>query len=486
MLAVGSSLNRLRDFGLMNVAGARRRQVLAHFISESFLLTLAALLIGILLSKQLLPLFNRLAQENLRFTLFADWKNILFLLLILAITVLSTSLYIGMYLLRKNQPLRFLRKELVSLKRNSMARLFVILQYFITIVLLISSGVILKQLKYMINQDVGFNRENLLVIPVDFSFRKVLTLKDRLLKSSQVEDVTTSDRNFIYGSSSTAEKNEKGEIVEIRFLRIDPDYIPTIGLQLLQGRNFFRDEPIDSNFNVIVNETFVRKYALDDPIGARIELKSFQITVTIIGVVRDFHFDSMHDDIQPLMMIVFPFNSIWNVFVRIGDDTPAALEQVKEAWNEIVPEYPFDYRFMSDNLVSQYKREDRWSRIIAYAAGIAIFLSCLGLMGISGLLVARRFKEVGIRKVNGAGVSQILLLLNLDILKWVLIAFVLACPAAWFIMDRWLRNFAYRTGISWWIFVLAGLSAILISMLTISVQIYRAATRNPVQVLRYE
>ena len=486
MLAIGSSLNRLRDFGLMNVAGARRRQVLAHFISESFLLTLAALLIGILLSKLLLPLFNTLAQENLRFTLFADWKNILFLLLILILIVLSTSLYIGMYLLRKNQPLRFLRKELVSLKRNSMARLFVILQYFITIVLLISSGVILKQLKYMINQDVGFNRENLLVIPVDFPFRKVLTLKDRLLKSSQVEDVTTSDRNFIYGSSSTAEKNEKGEIVQIRFLRIDPDYIPTIGLHLLQGRNFFRDEPIDSNFNVIVNETFVRKYGLDDPIGAKIELKSFEITVTIIGVVRDFHFDSMRKDIQPLMMIIFPFNSIWNVFVRIGNDVPAALEQVKEAWNEIVPEYPFDYRFMSDNLVSQYKREDRWSRIIAYAAGIAIFLSCLGLMGISGLLVARRYREVGIRKVNGAGVSQILLLLNLDILKWVLIAFVLACPAAWFIMDRWLRNFAYRTGISWWIFVLAGLSAILISMLTISVQIYRAATRNPVQVLRYE
>jgi putative ABC transport system permease protein len=486
MLAIGSSLNRLRDFGLMNVAGARRSQILYHFISESFLLTLVSLILGVLLAEQILPLFNQLAQEDLQFTLLRDWRNICFLFLVLLIIVLFTSQYIGMYLLRNNQPVRLLRKELLSLKRNSVARFFVILQYFITIMLLISSGVILKQLKYMINRDVGFNKENLLVIPVDFPFQKVLTLKDRLLKSAHVQGVSMSDRNFVSGSSSTSEKNEKGEIVVIRFLRIDPDYIPALGLELLQGRNFFPDEPIEKNFNVIVNETLVKQFGIDEPVGSRIEIKSYEVTVTIIGVVKDFHYDSMHDEIQPVMLIVFPFNSIWSVFVRIDEDIPAALAQVEKAWNEIVPEYPFDYKFMADNLVSQYDREDRWSRIIAYAAGIAIFLSCLGLMGISGLLVARRFREVGIRKVNGASVGQILVLLNTDILKWVMIAFVLACPAAWFIMNRWLRDFAFRTGISWWIFVLAGLAAILISMLTISLQIYRAARQNPVNTLRYE
>ncbi len=486
MLSIGAALNRLRDFGLMNVAGARRRQILANFTSESFLLTLASLVLGIFLAGQILPLFNQLAQEDLQFTLFHDWRNLLFIFLVLLFIVFATSNYIGLYLLRKNQPLKFLRKEMISLKRNQVARFSVILQYFITICLLISSGVILKQLNYMIQQDVGFDRENLLVLPVDFEHRKILTLKDRLLQSAHVLDVTTSDRDFVSGSSSTSEKNEKGEIVQIRFLRIDPDYIPALGLKLLEGRNFFPDEPIDTNFNVIVNETLVRQYGLDDPVGAKIELKSFGITVTIIGVVKDFHFDSMHDEIQPVMMIVFPFNSIWSVFVRIDEDLPTALEQVEQAWNEIVPEYSFDYKFMADHLETQYRNEDRWSRIIAYAAGIAIFLSCLGLMGISGLLVARRYKEVGIRKAHGAGVGQIILLLNVDILKWVLVSFLLACPAAYFIMKRWLQDFAYRTGISWWIFVLAGLAALLISMLTISLQIYRTAVQNPVNSLRYE
>ena len=185
-------------------------------------------------------------------------------------------------------------------------------------------------------------------------------------------------------------------------------------------------------------------------------------------------------------MVIFPSNSIWAVFIRIDQDIPNALDQVEEAWMEIVPEYSYDYKFMSDHLETQYQNEDRWSRIIAYAAGIAIFLSCLGLMGISGLLVARRFKEVGIRKTHGSSVGQVILLLNIDILKWVLISFVVASPLAYYIMRRWLQDFAFRTSISWWIFALAGIVALLISMLTISIQIYRAAKQNPVNALRYE
>lgn len=486
MLTVGSSLNRLKDFGLMIVVGARRRQILWHFISESLLLTIISLLLGIILAKRILPLFNQLAQEDLQFTLYDDWKNFVFLLLILIVIVFFTGNYVGVYLLRRSQPLGFMRKELISLKRNHGARIFVILQYFITIALLISSGIILKQLNYMLKQDVGFDKENLLVLPVDFGYQKVMTLKERILQSPHVLSVSTSDRNFVAGSSSTSEKNDEGEIVQIRFLRIDPDYLETIGLTLLDGSNFFRDEPIEDNMNVVVNEEFVRQWGLKDPVGAQIEIKSFDVTVNIIGVVKDFHFDSMHDDIMPLMMIVFPFNSIWSVFVRTDDDVSAALKQVETAWKEIVPEYPYEYKFMADNLESQYKNEDRWSRIIAYSAAIAIFLSCLGLMGISGLLVARRFREVGIRKAHGSSIGNIILILNVDILKWVMLSFILAAPAAYFIMRRWLQDFAHRTEMSWWIFVLAGLAALLISMFTISLQIYRAARQNPVRALRYE
>ena len=215
-------------------------------------------------------------------------------------------------------------------------------------------------------------------------------------------------------------------------------------------------------------------------------LDSDGMAVNIIGVVKDFHYDSMHDEIQPLMMHMFAYNSIWYLFVKSDDNMAAVLEHTEKAWKEMVPEFNWEYTFMDENLEMQYSDEDRWSRIIAYASGIAILLSCLGLMGISGLLVARRFKEVGIRKAHGSSIEKIIVLLNKELLKWVLLAYVAACPAAWFIIRRWLQDFAYQTEISWWIFVLAGIAAILISILTITLQIYRVARQNPVKALRYE
>jgi putative ABC transport system permease protein len=195
----------------------------------------------------------------------------------------------------------------------------------------------------------------------------------------------------------------------------------------------------------------------------------------------------MHDEIQPLMLHSFSYNSIWFLFVKAREGQMAGvLEHCEKAWKEVVPEYSWNYNFMEDILEEQYKDESRWSRIVAYAAIIAIFLSCLGLMGISGLMVARRYKEVGIRKANGATAEKIVIFLNLDLLKWILMAYILACPVSWLLMHRWLQNFAYSTSLSWWIFVLAGLAALLISIFTVTLQIYRVARQNPVLALRYE
>jgi len=190
---------------------------------------------------------------------------------------------------------------------------------------------------------------------------------------------------------------------------------------------------------------------------------------------------------MPVMLHLFPYNSIWYVFVRISpNNIQETISSLKKEWDEIVPEYTFDYQFMSDILDEQYNTEERWSKITAYAALVAIFLSCLGLLGISSLLVARRVKEIGIRKVNGAMIRNILLLLYRDILKWVVIAFIIACPVAWFIMNKWLQNFAYHTPISWWTFIIAGGVAVLISLITISWQAIKASRINPVECLRYE
>jgi len=250
---------------------------------------------------------------------------------------------------------------------------------------------------------------------------------------------------------------------------------------------FLAKEADDSIPKVIVNETLVRELGIEDPIGERVTLDTDGNIVDIIGVVKDFHFDSMHDEIQAVMLHIFNYNSIWYLFVKAEEDQMAAvLEHCEKVWKEVVPEFSWDYTFMSEILEGQYKDEDRWSRVIAYAAAIAILLSCLGLMGISGLLVARRYQEVGIRKANGASIGKIIMLLNRELLKWVLLAYILACPVAWLAMRRWLQDFAFRTEISWWIFALAGMAAIFISIFTITLQIYRVARQNPVNALRYE
>jgi len=487
MISIGTALNRVRDFGLMNVMGARRWQVFIQFVVESFVLTLLSLLLGIILAEQILPLFNQLADDDLAFSLYSRGLNLLFLVAILLFIVLSTSFYIGTYLLHRAQPLRFLRREMLSVRRNGVARISVVIQFFIAITLLISGGMILKQLNYLLNYDVGISKENTVVIHVDFEMQKILTLKERFLDSPHVKSVSMSDRNFDSGSSSIGIQNPKGERISIRLLRADSDYLETLGLELLAGRSWFRDEPVDTIPNVIVNETLVKELELEDPVGERVTLGRDGEAVDIIGVVRDFHFDSMHDEVQPLILHTFNYNLIWYLFVKAeANQVQSVLEHCEEVWMEVVPEYAWEYNFMSDILEGQYKDEDRWSRIVAYASGIAILLSCLGLMGISGILVARRFKEVGIRKANGASIGKIILLLNGELLKWVFLAYIIACPAAWLIARRWLQDFAFRTEISWWIFVLAGLAAVLISVLTITLQIYRVARQNPVKALRYE
>jgi putative ABC transport system permease protein len=332
---------------------------------------------------------------------------------------------------------------------------------------------------------VGFNDNQVLVIHVDFPYNKVQLLKDRFKQNPNVISVTSGDRNFRSGSSSQGLKNKQGDRIETRFLRIDDNYLNTLELELILGRNFRPGNQADWSNGIIVNESFVKAFDLEEPLG------NFTVndedTLNIIGVVRDFHFDSMKRTIMPVMLFQFAYNSIWYVFVRIPDENiQETIASLRKDWNEIVPEYTFDYTFLDSLLDEQYNTEERWSKITGYASFIAIFLSCLGLLGISTLLVARRIKEIGIRKVNGATILNILVQLYRDILKWVFVAFIIACPAAWYIVHQWLKNFAYHTNISWWTFALAGIGALLISLITISWQSYKAARVNPVDCLRHE
>jgi len=237
---------------------------------------------------------------------------------------------------------------------------------------------------------------------------------------------------------------------------------------------------------MIVNETFVRSFKLDEPVDELIFFDPYRVYVKIVGVVKDFHYDSMKDPIQPLTMIR-QWNSIWYVFIRINEgQIQQGLADINKAWDEVLPEYEMNQKFLDDHLSDRYVGEERLAKITGYSAVAAIFLSCLGLLGLTGLLVSRRVKEIGVRKVNGATISNILARLNGDFQKWVLIAFVLASPLSYYVMNKWLQNFNYRIQIAWWIFALAGVMAFLIAFLTVTWRSYQYARKNPVETLRYE
>ncbi len=485
MLNIGQSINRMKSMGLMNIVGARKSQIVRLFLTEVLMVTTLSMFLGVVLSEQLLPLFNRLSQEEIEFTLYHSWTNLAFLAGILLLIVVLTSSYVTYSLYRINHPLAFVRGETKLVDKSRFARVFVSLQYLITITLMISGIMIAKQLNFLRERPVGFEEKDVLVLHTDFEYNKIQILKERFRQHPSVLNVTSGDRNFMSGSSSSGLKNKEGEIIDTRFLRVDPEYVNALNLTLTEGRDFIRGNKNDENRGIIVNETFVKRYRIEEPAGELIINDTD--TMQILGVVKDFHFDPLSQDIAPLILHVYPRNNIWYIFVRTATgNIQETLDILKKEWEQVVPEYSFDYQFLSGILDSQYENEERWSKVTVIAAVIAILLSCLGLLGISSLLVSKRVKEIGIRKVNGATMISILLLLYRDILKWVVIAFLIASPLAWYILQRWLQNFAYRAELSWWIFLAAGGAATLISVLTISWQSLRAARINPVECLRYE
>jgi putative ABC transport system permease protein len=487
MLSIGQSMDRVREMGIKKIMGAHRKQIIRQFILESLILVFFALIIGIAMAEQLLPVFNTLASKDLAFAFYKEPGSYFYLLVILLLIVISTGGYISFFLLRHSNPLSILRKEITMGRRYRFAGSFVILQYFITVALMIITATIVRQLDYMIKKPVGYETDDIVVLSVDFPVAKTLLLKEKLEAFPAIRSVTTSDRNFISGRSSGPLRSATGELVETRILRIDPDYTETLGIELVTGRNFSPGHVDDSIFAVLVNETFADAFELSDPVGHKMLFEGEGVTIEIIGVVKDFHYDSMKDPIMPLLMHVAPRNSIWYVFVKVDPgNIPKALEDIHLAWDEVVPEYQIEYTFLDESLEEQYMEQERWGRITGYSALMAIFLSCLGLLGLTGLLVSKRVKEIGIRRVNGARITDIILLINRKFQTWVVVAVILACIPAYFTMRKWLENFTYKLPLAWWIFVLAGMVAILIALLTVTWGSWKYARKNPTQTLRYE
>lgn len=486
-LSMAGSTRRLTEVGLKKIVGVVPRQLIKQFLSESVLISLMAMLLGLILARFITPSVNSLsviALPEIPFSSLSFW-----LVLLSAVTAIGlVAGLIPAIALSRFKPISLLSGESKSHYQGiNLKRILIVFQFIISIALIICTLTVTRQLSHVRNIEMGFDAENVINIKtspeVNFA-----TFKDNLLQVPGVEAVSFSrwyPGNI--GENWGMPLVKKGIEKEVWFAteNADASYIDVMGLEMVQGRKF---SELQSDIGAaIINEAAVKEFDLADPMEA--VFQEGDKTHKIVGVVKDFNFQSLHNQIKPL--VIFCENEMLfsvNVKLTSGDfsSVQLTLDQVEASWNEVSPSFPFNFTFIDDEVENLYRTEVVFQKIFSYGAIFAIFISCLGLLGLVLSSVEQRRKEIGIRRVNGANIVEILMMLNKDFIRWVGIAFLIASPVAWFIMKNWLENFSYRTSLSWWIFVLAGMLALIIAILTVSWQSWKTATRNPVEALRYE
>ncbi|MFB6341700.1 ABC transporter permease [Saccharicrinis sp. FJH62] len=488
-LSTAKVANRAKEVGLRKTIGSSRQNLIQQFITESFFVSFLSFILGILLAFVFLPWFNVLSDKSLSIPWNSWWLILPSLLLASVIVGFITGLYPSFYL-SSFRPVDVLKGNLSTGSKNSRLRnALVTFQYIVSIILISGTFVIGQQVKFMLNKKVGFNKEQVLLLHETQTISEnITTLKNELLKLPEVKNVSVGDYLPIAG----AKRNGSGFVNEGKSWKkgfsaaqnwtVDKDYIKTMGMHISVGNDFSGEMSTGSN-NAIINQTMAKQLQLDDPVGKRIT-NGGKIW-TVIGVVEDFHFESLKEKIGGMCLSLGSSPDI--VSIKVGaNNIPGAIKSITKVWDEFCPNQPIRYTFLDDDFNRTYSSVQRTGHIFSTFALLAIIVASLGLFALSSFLIEQRKKEVGIRKVSGARVAEILAMLNRDFIKWVLIAFVIATPIAYYAMNKWLENFAYRTNLSWWIFALPGLLALGIALLTVSFQSWKAATKNPVDSLRYE
>jgi putative ABC transport system permease protein len=493
-LSTARSASRAKEVGIRKVAGSTKGNLIIQFLAESMLVSFFSLVLALGIALVLLPMFNNLAGKELHAaTLFSPR----FLLLLVALGVLVGCLagsYPAFYL-SSFQPIHVLKGKIAAGFRNSWLRSgLVVFQFIISIGLIISTIVIYNQLNYIRNRSVGFNREQVLVVHNAYTAGDaVKTMRKELVQLPGIADATLSGDMPTQGTGynqngwwRNASLDAKATVV-LTDIYIDDHYIPTLGMQMVKGRNFSIDFPTDSGA-VLINESAAALLGYKDPLKERLWQPNDSmkpVAHPIIGVVKDFNFSSMHEKIGPMVMTLR--NSWGNLAIRLRPgDIASRVGRVEAEWKKFAPGLPFSYTFMDDDFNKLYHAEQQTGRLFIAFAVFAIFIACLGLFGLVTYAAEQRTKEIGIRKVLGARVTGIVSLLSRDFTRLVLIAALIAFPVAWWAMHQWLQSFAYRTAIDWWIFPLAAVVALLIALVTVSFQTVRAALANPVRSLRSE
>jgi len=487
-LSTAKSSGRAKEIGVRKAIGAHKSSIVKQFLIESVLYSFISVFIGLLLVIVALPLFNGLTVTSLEIP-FTKWWFIPLIMGTGIIIALLSGIYPSLYL-SSFKPIDILNGNLKHRKGNGTGRSgLVVFQFATSIALIIATMIVFKQVDYILNKKLGFKKEQVLVLHGTNTLAdNIEPFKDELLNKSGIESVSISNYIPIEGAlrnsngfNKEGESGKESSVAGQKWL-IDYDYIETLGITLLEGRNFSKEFSTDSA-SIIINKKMANELHFETAVGKRIS--NWNKTWTIIGVVEDFHFETIKQDVGPLCMELG--NSSESMLIKISaKETADVLANIESVWDNYSPNQSLRYSFLDTDFELMYSDVQRTGDIFMYFAMLAIIVACLGLFGLAEFITKMRTKEIGIRKINGAKVSEILIMLNKDFLKWVAIAFIIATPIAYYVMNKWLENFAYKTELSWWIFALAGCITLVIALLTVSWQTYRAARRNPVEALRYE
>ncbi|MBN1273239.1 MAG: ABC transporter permease [Candidatus Aminicenantes bacterium] len=485
-LGTARSFQRGREVGIRKVVGAQKSQLARQFLGESIMITMIAFIFSLAVVWIVLPSFNSFFERSIPFGLLASYKLMPFLLALVFFTGIFSGSYPA-FMISAFKPITSLRGTLSRGTEGYKARsILVVFQFAVSIVLIITTFAVRNQLVYIQKKDVGYTKDRIIVIRLrDIKLRRhIHTIKTELLKNHQV--LETSSSNYLPNSITSFNRFPRPDPTDASLLTIytaavDQNFIDLYGLKLAQGRNFSSGQREE----VLLNETAAKALGLKKLDGQRLEHRGDR-NPEIVGILKDFHFQSLHNEISPLC---FYSNNSYPYYLSVkvkGNNIPETLKYIQGRLEAVSADYPFDYRFFDDIFNQAYRSEQNLGRLFLVCSGLAVFIACLGLFGLVAFTAEQRTKEIGIRKVLGASVSNIIQLLSNDFLKWVLLANLLSWPIAYFAMHQWLQSFAYRAGLSVWIFVVSALAALAIALVTVSYQSIKAATANPADCLRYE
>jgi putative ABC transport system permease protein len=499
-LAIARYSEHIKEIGIRNAVGAHRWQLMQQFLTESIFLTFCSLIVSFVLIQWMLPYFNEYVHSQLTFNLFKDRGFFAFTVGFGLLLGVLNGIYPG-FLLSGYKAISLLKTEQKKFfGRVCIRHALVALQFSITIVLIFCVIIINHQIGFMKHHELGFHVNNLIAIPTDTpsnekADRSQIELFTNILQNqgpghgivSACYSENVPGSNFNNQFSVIREHGSESDRIEMVITRaLNEDFFKTYRMEIAQGRNFSKTYSTDVNESAIINETAARKFGWQNPIGKRFRFAFSDELFTVIGVVRDIHFRSLQNLIEPLVFVQCWSNPKF-VTVRLkSDNVQNSISFLKQEWQKLLPSFPFEYHFIDDFYQQSYKAEERLLRIILTFSALAIGLASLGLFGLSALISVHRTKEIGIRKILGASISNIVIMLSKDFTQWIVLANAIALPLAWYIMNKWLQDFPYRINLTIWPFLLSGLLALFIALLTVSWRALRAATANPVESLRYE